>query len=142
MGVKTYDPERVVLTFGSITVKGFGPDTFVKAARTEATFTTQVGCGGDVARTRNQNKTGTVEITLMATSQSNDQLTAVALLDEQNGSGIGAFQVKDLNSLTLCSGENAWIEKWPDMERAKETGVATWVLAIEKLNMAIGGATV
>lgn len=142
MAVKTYDPERVVVTFGSLTIKGFGPDTFVKATRLEDTFTTQTGCGGDVARSRNQNKTGEVELTLMATSDSNNALSAVAKLDEDSGTGIGPFMVKDLNSLTLCSGENAWVKKWPDMERAKESGVATWILSVEKLNMTIGGATV
>ena len=142
MATATYDPLRVVVTFGSITVTGYGPDTFVKVARNEATFTTQVGSGGDVTRTRNQNKTGTITLTLQATSPSNDQLTAVAKLDEDSGTGIGPAQVKDLNSNTLCSGQNAWIEKWPDVERAKESGVCEWVIAVDKLNMNVGGGTV
>ena len=137
----TYDPLRVVVTFGGITITGFGPDTFVKVSRDEDAFTKQVGAGGDVTRTRNQNRSGSVEITLQATSPSNDELTAIAKADEVGGIGIAPFQVKDLNSTTLCGAQNAWVKKMPDMERAKETGVAVWVLDCDKINMNIGGAT-
>lgn len=140
MALATYDPLRVSVTFGGEDLTGFGPDTIIKVSRNEDGWSMQVGAGGDVARTRNQNRSGSAEITLMATSPSNDDLTAIAKSDETAGNGIGPFQVKDLNSKTLCSAQNAWVKKFPDMERAKETGVCVWVLDLDRVNMNIGGA--
>lgn len=137
--VQTYDPLRNVITCGSLTISGYGPDSFIKITRSSPIFTTQVGAGGDVARSRSQDKTATIEITIMQTSPSNDQLSALAKADEIDGSGIFPFQMKDLNSTTVCSAQSAWVESWPDMERAKETGVCVWKLAAAKMNTFIGG---
>lgn len=139
MAASTYDPELVVITFGSITATMFGPDTFCKVSRDEDTFTKQVGSDGKVVRSRNRNRSGTIEITLQALSPTNDLLSAMHKLDEESGTGVAPFQVKDLNTTTLCSAQNAWVKKPPDMERAKETGVCVWVLDADVINFFVGG---
>lgn len=140
--VPTYDPERVVVSLGSLNITGFGPDTMIKVTPSGDLYTVQEGASGDVARSRNASSTAEIEITLMATSQSNDLLSTIANNDRYFGTGIAPLQIKDLNSNSLLSAKSAWIKKWPDWERAKETGVHTWVLTMTKVNWRVGGGIV
>lgn len=139
MSTRTYDPGEHLASFLGVPLTAFGPDTFITATRSEDAFTMQVGAGGDVARSRNRNRSGTVTVTLMASSPENDLLSAIALADELRGEGVGPFFLKDRIGTTVIAVENAWIQKIPDLERAKELGVCEWVLACERLDMFVGG---
>lgn len=139
----TYDPSRVIIAVGSVIVTGFGPDGFIKVARNEDGVMLQMGAGGDGAITINQNKSGTIDLTLMQTSPSNLLLSAILRLMEGAGKGVVPFQVKDvLDKGTLCSAQSCWVKKWPDMERAKELGVVTWPLESNQIEFFIGGVPV
>lgn len=139
MAFHTYDPAKNNLSFAGQIITGVAPDTFITVERNEDSYTLVVGAGGEAARSQNRNRSGTVTVTLMATSQSNDILTAIALADEIAGTGVGPIFVKEVGGTTMAMGANAWIKKMPSIERAKEVGTVEWVFEVESLNMFVGG---
>ena len=139
MAVRTYDPGEHACSFAGIQLTAFGPDTFITAERDEDAFAKHVGAGGEVARTRNRNRSGRVTVTLLASSPENDLLSAVALLDEQSAEGVGAVFIKDLVGTTMVHAPDAWLVKLPATERAKELGVVEWAIDCAELEIFIGG---
>lgn len=139
MPTRTYDPALVNVSFSGLPLNGLAPDTFLKVSRSEDSFMPTVGAGGEVARAQSRNRLGEVELTLMATSQANDLLSAIANADELSGLGVGTIFIKELNGSTICMSESAWIKKMPDIERGKEIATVTWVFTCANLQMFIGG---
>lgn len=136
----TWDPTRFSIAFGSINAVGFGDGTFIKAMRNEPTFSVRVGADGNVTRVRNANRTGRFEITLQASSPTNDLMQAQAVLDEQSGGGVNATFVKDSNTKNVkAQGANSWIVGYPDLERAKEAGDLTWITETDIMDLSQGG---
>jgi hypothetical protein len=125
---RTFDPGKVIVTFAGNLITGFAAGTFISAERAEDTFSAEAGASGEVARVRNRNKLGTVTLTLMQTSPSNDVLSAQAKRDELSGTGAGSLLVKDLGGTTLIASPSAWIKKPPAVEFAKELSNREWVL--------------
>lgn len=139
MSVKTYNPADVTIIFAGIPVGGFADGTFVTVARDNPSFTSLTGSDGEGARSKSNDKSGTVTITLLQTSESNDALSAVALLDENTGDGVAPLMVVDKSGRTICAAETAWIEKPADAEFAREISNREWVLKTDNLQMGIGG---
>lgn len=137
--VRTYDPLAIVVTLGENIITGFADGTFVNAERASDSFTKTVGASGEVARTRSRDKSGSITLTLMASSQANDLLTALYLEDELLGTGTRPLMVKDLNGTTLCSAINCWVKKPASVEFGKDLSNREWALDCDVLNMIVGG---
>jgi hypothetical protein len=138
--IYTYSPEDVSVSVNGAVITGFSEGTFITAEREEDAFTKVVGSDGDVTRSKNPNKSGTIALTLKGSSAGNDTLTALASLDEIDGSGIAAVMVKDNSGRTVCAGKG-WIQKLPTVEFAKEVTDREWMIAIGKFTMFVGGNT-
>ena len=141
MAIKTYDPKANVITLGGLILQGFAENKFLSAKRTSATFTTQIGASGEVARTKSNDRRGEITFTTLASSSTNDALSALALLDEQTGAGVGAFQLQDANGTTLLHAANAWVSKYPDTELGKELGETEWMISCDSLDVFRGGTS-
>jgi hypothetical protein len=139
---KNYDPARIIVVFNGVQLQGYADGTFVKCARDEDAFTSNVGAAGDVVRVRNRNRMGTVTVTLQDASPSNDLLSGMAQTDESTGLAYGALMVKDLNGTTLIQAAAAWIKKTADVEFAKEQGNQEWVISASELIVFSGGELV
>lgn len=138
--MQTYDPKDVIVVVKAKQIDGFAPGTFIKVSRNEDAFTFQPSNSGGGARSRNPNKSGTVEITLLNSAPSNATLSAQALADELSASGVGEFLVKDRRTDgAQCQAQNMWIKKVPDWERAKELGETTWTFETDDLNITHAG---
>lgn len=137
----TYDPASIAASFAGVPLAGFADGTFVAVERNNDSFTLMVGAGGEAARSRSRNSSGKVTFTLMATSATNDLLSAIWRADELSGTGVGAFILKDLNGTTLCAANNAWIMKPPKIEFGKEISTREWVIEAESVYMKSGGTT-
>lgn len=138
--MQTYDPTEVTLSFNAVTIDGFGDGTFIKVSRNEPGWSLKIGNSGTGARSRNPNKAGKLEITLLTSSSANALLTTIALTDELSAEGVGAMFINDRSTLAArCSAENMWIIQMPDFERAKEVGTITWILETDLLNIAHDG---
>lgn len=139
--MRTYDPKQIIVNFLGITITGFAEDSFVEVDYDEDAFIKKTGAGGEVARTRNQNKGGSVKVTLMQSSPTNDLLSAAAILDRKAGTGVGALQVKDGLGTSLHSAAEAWIKKVPASPYAKALGEREWVFDCAELEHFVGSST-
>jgi len=135
-----YDPAKVVAIFRGIPILGFAEGTFIAGEREVDAFSKVAGARGEITRVRSRNRSGTVTITLMAESPSNDSLSAVAVLDEASGLGFGPLMVKDLNGNTVLSAPIAWIQKVPNVEHATDASTREWVIAVAQFDVHVGGA--
>ncbi len=140
MSVKNYDPSLYRVIFAGSPLNGFADGTWITAARRNPTFTMTAGADGEVARAKSNDKTGSIVFTLLQTSQSNDVLSALALVDELTGNGVGPVLIQDLNGTTLVQGETAFIEKPADVTLAKEIEAREWTILVGKMNIFVGGS--
>jgi hypothetical protein len=138
--IYTYSPEDVSVTVNGAVISGFSDGTCINAEREEDAFTKVVGSDGQVTRSKNPNKSGTIALTLKGSSASNDVLSALASLDEINGSGVAAVIVKDNSGRSVCAGKG-WIKKTPTVEFAKEVTDREWMIDIGKFTVFVGGNT-
>lgn len=137
-----YDPGLIVVSFKGVRLLGPQDGTFVTAERAEDAFTAQVGSAGDVARSRNRNKMGSVTYTCQQGSPTNDVLSALALVDELSGLGFGSLMLKDLIGTTLVEAPTAWIKKIASPEFAKEAGPRAWVFDCAQIYIHAGGSLI
>lgn len=139
---RTYDPAKNIFSFlGNLIASGYAKGTFIKVTRNSDSFTLDKGPAGDGVRSKTNDKSAIVELTLQATSQANDVLSALAVADELSASAIGPLFIKETNGTMKCAAENAWIKKQPDLERAEASGSTTWIFECDSLEMFAGGLT-
>lgn len=138
--ITNYDPSRVAISWMGINITGFADGTFVEAERDEDGFSKYIGADGKVCRTRSLNRSGSITVTLMASSEVNDLLEVLATIDENVGlGGVGPLMIRDLNGNTKCRATEAWVKKKPKVERAKEAGTVVWVFDCAVLETTAGG---
>lgn len=139
MSVKSYDPASVSIVFAGIPMEGYADGTFITVARDNPSFNLAIGSDGEGARAKSNDKSGTITVTLMQNSLTNDLLSALSIADEQTGDGIGPFLMKDLSGRTLCAAETAWLEKPSDIEFAREISNREWTIKTDALDLFAGG---
>lgn len=132
--VRTYDPKKVIITFGSVMFSGFASGSFIKLTQNGDSFEKIKGADGGIDRVNKNARDYSVSVTLKRTSQTNDLLSAISIADKAANSGILPLAIKDLNGTSLFFAESAWIKKDPDAEEsdsmpnrewAFDTGIAT-----------------
>ena len=141
MAVKTFDPAKLQIIVAGIPIQGLAPDTFCSVERSNQSFNVSVGADGESARAKTNDKSGTVTITLIQSSASNDLLSALCVTDELSGDGVGPLLIKDLNGTTLIAAESCWIQKPASAEFGQEISTREWVIETGELNMFIGGSS-
>jgi hypothetical protein len=128
----------VTLSFGGQAIVGYAEGTFINTSRTEDGFSFRVGSDGNVVRSRNRNRTGSVTVTLLPSSPSNDILSTLA--DEKGGLGVYPLFIKDLSGTTLVTAPSAWVRKMAEVAFAKEASEdREWVLDCDELVIHVGG---
>lgn len=137
-----YDPEKIKIVFKGVEVRGIKKGSFVKIKRTTPTWSIQEGADGAVTRVKSQSRTGTIEITLVAGSQTNKQFADIMASDELNDDGVGVASVRDLNGLDKHTSQEAWLVQPPDAEYAEDAGERVWMIQCTNLFTFSGGSTV
>jgi len=125
----TYDPKEVKIAWNGIDLSdALAPDTFITITRMEDGFAPTVGSSGTVARTRNADRMGQIDLTLMQNAPANSLLAAAALADEQAGAEVlSVITITDPSgSVDIVIATDAWIRKIPDVELAADYGTRTW----------------
>ena len=135
MATKTYNAKKVLISFAGKTLTGTLDGSFVKVSRNNDSFMLAIGSDGEAARAANADKSGTVTVTLMQTSPSNDDLSNLMNADELTNTGTGALFVKDASGRTLVSAVEAWIRKPADVEFAREITGREWVFETGNLEI-------
>ena len=141
-GVKTYDPSNVQVIMGGVPMSGFADGTFISIAFDEDQYTKTVGADGEVSRSKSNNNTATVSLTLKQTSSSNDALSALYQADRLSNGGVVPFMVKEIGSgRTLCFAQSAWVQKLSDVAYSKDIEDRAWTIATGQMQIFIGGNT-
>jgi hypothetical protein len=136
----TYDPSQVNLVLGGQLITGYMDGTFIQVSREEDTWLPITGADGWVARARNANRMGRITVTLLATSPSNDVLSAQHNLDYLTGVPPGAVSLSDNLGRTVLGGDDAFILKPADVEFDKQVSGRQWTIMVPRLDGVIGGA--
>lgn len=142
MALKQYDPRDVIVTWGSILFRGFSDGTFVTIEYDEDAVSKHTGAKGDVTATISANRGGMSTVTLGQASPVNDQLSAIAAIQRQQGAGLQKypFMVKHINGTTLASAAEAWIKKQPNTEFGDDHSPREWPFDFAELEMFVGGS--
>lgn len=125
--MKTYDPKKVIITFGGVPILGYADGTFVSVTPSNDRFSKAIGADGEVARTKSNDNTHEVTITLIQSSLSNSYLSGILNADRLTNEGVLPLSITDLSGTTLMFWKDAWIRTDPDVEFSKETGERAWV---------------
>jgi hypothetical protein len=139
MGLKQYDPTMVTVSVAGIEIGEFAKGTFVEVDREADGWGDEVGAGGEVVRFRIADKRGTIKLTLMKSSASNDALSALAIADDLDGTGVGPAQVKDLSGTSLHHAEQSWVKKIPAAPYGTEATTTEWEIRCAALDHTVGG---
>lgn len=139
MPVKTIDPKQCIITFGGVGLHGFADGTFLGISRENDAFSKSSGADGEVTRVRTSDKSTAITLTLAQSSDSNDYLSAIAILDEKTGAGVLPFAVKDLSGNTTLFAGNAWIRKMPDTSFGKDIETREWTFDSDSADYFVGG---
>lgn len=131
--LQSYDSNEVVIVINGLTVTGYTDGTFVKVAYNANQIEEVVGAEGEVTRVPSNDRSATVEITLMQTSSSNATLMVLGQQDRKDGSGIFSILVKGNNGEVLHSGNRAWIKKLPEYSYGKQAENRIWVISVAEL---------
>lgn len=128
---------REVRVIWGFPMDGFSGDNIVKMSYNSDLTTETVSADGKLATSVTPDRTGTITVELMATSESNRILSA--LLAYQNNQPNTAailktdFAVLDPSGSVLCYARQAYLKKAPEVGLGVETGTYEWTFCTEKL---------
>ena len=138
MGLTTYNAAEVSVIVGTKGLKGLAEGSFVKVARDEDSFTKKVGSDGEVTRSKTNNRTGSIEITLDQSSPDNSYLQSLVNTDENTGAGIVPSKVMDQSGDYVAVAAESWVRKPADNEFGRDSGERTWIIDVAAYD-ALGG---
>jgi len=136
----TYAAEKVIVTVGGVIVSGFTDGDFITVKYDEDRYMAKSGADGEVGRSKNASRLGTIDIVLSSTSQANDELSALFNLAQIGGyDNPVPFGVADLSGRSFAGASKSWIKTAPDLSFGKEITERTWVLQAADLTISYGG---
>ena len=141
MAVKTYSPQKVSVIVAGIEISGYADGTFVSIEPMGDGTQSVCGADGEIARTMSADDRHKVTLTLMASSNSNDVLTALYYSDKATASGIVPMLIKDLLGSSIFAVAEAWITNPPKKEYDKKSGDIEWVFETGTPAEVIGGSS-
>lgn len=136
---KSYDPKNIKITVGGFPISGFADGSFVTVERNEDMWTLQVGADGEAARSKSNNRSGRLTVSLLQTSASNDVLSAFAQADDVGGAAQFPVSVEDALGNSLFFTDTAWVKKMAPAPYGKEAAAREWVLETDVLVAFVGG---
>lgn len=136
----TYDPEKVIVTIGDNIITGFTAGDFITAKYDDDRYFKIIGVDGEVGRIRNPSNSGTVEITLMASSEANQWFSANGIAEKYGINKPFNLGIRDLSGKTVLFSEKSWIKSYNDISFSDEISDRVWTIDCADLMMVIGGS--
>jgi hypothetical protein len=134
------DPKKFPLSIAGFLIGGYAPGTVIEISRDEDDFKDECGADGEVCVMANSDERGTVRVTLLQSSASNDVLSGLAAVNKGSTVagltvGKGSLQCKDLNGRMIVSAETAWVKKPADVTLGDEIQTRVWEIRCSPLKM-------
>ena len=141
MTTRIYASNEVTIACGGIPIEGFADGQFLSITRNSDLFSTVIGTSGEIARSKTNDNSAIIEISLLQTSPSNLTFTTFfqADINAPGGAGIFAFICTDLNGVSLYTAGNCWVSKPPDITMDREATTRTWQLTADVIRDFTGG---
>ena len=135
----TYSPKKVVLSVAGQAISGYADGTFLSVERNTDAFSHTSGADGEIARMASADNSGTITLTLLQTSASNDLLSSLHEADRISNNAKFVVGGEDKNGTTVFSGLEAWIPKLATVEEGNEISNREWRIVVSNLNIFVGG---
>jgi hypothetical protein len=128
----TYDPKQVSLVFGDNFISGFGDGTFITAAfEDNERFKSHTGADGEQSWTKNNNRYGTITISMKSTSPSRVILDSLKEL----GTILPCWVKNNSDQSHIAGGAEARIVVDPDVEYGDEEQMVEYVIGVRDMKM-------
>lgn len=136
----TYDASQVASIVGGAILSGFTDGDFVTAEYADDRYTMLAGADGEVGRSRNPSRAGSITFVLASTSIANDQLSALSNIDALGGVDAPIpIAVTDLSGRTVIACSKGWLRVPPSVSFGTEVGEREWIYDCADLTMFVGG---
>lgn len=141
----TYRPEDVVIVIGndqfSHSISGYVDGSFLSLTRVVPHSTLYTGADASNARVKRRVRNYDISLTLHQASESNDVLSQLLILDEDNLTNEALFYItiKDMSGRTVASSPQAFIGTTPDVSFGVELSEYEWVLHAINMQIFNGG---
>ncbi len=136
--LQNYDPNQVYTSFNGVNLSGFLAESFIKVTRNKDMFTYKGDISGSGTRSKTNDRSGIIELTLTQRSASNQLLSGFAIADENTGAATGVFMIKDALGSDLVVCQTAWVIKMPDIDYAIESGSRVWRFETDVMTWNLG----
>jgi hypothetical protein len=134
----TFSINEFIFTFGTTIVSGFAEGTFVNITMDAPMWTAMQGTDGEVCRVLRNKTMATITLTLLQTSMTNDDLTALMQADV-SGNIPEPLVIKDLNGTTVALAAQCWIEKYSNTGFGDTAQTREWTIKAANLELFVGG---
>ena len=139
MATSTYDPKQVAVIIGAFEISGFSEGSVVSVEYDEDAFSLQIGADGEGTRSKSNNRSATISIKTMQSSDSNTILDAFRKADEYGNAGTFPLMIKDGSGDSLHAAETAWIQKAPSATYDVTATEREWTIRTDNLQSSYGG---
>lgn len=140
--LRRYSLAECVVTVNGIPIEGFQADDAVTYSPNSPLNESEVGADGEVTRSTNQDRSGTITFFLKASSQSNNVFNAF-MQAAKAGLGIGdvfSVMVNNLGSGDKIIAPQTWIEQEPDVAIGRTDYDKEWLCRTANAVVTHGGA--
>jgi len=137
----TYDPAKVDMILNGVRLTGFASGTFISIEYNADSWSTQVGADGEAVRSKSNDQSAQVTVTVLPGSPANAILGGLKALDDADNRGAAACMIKDPHSNTVHLSEGMYVKKEPNTVYAVEGQAKEWTLETGRLKAAHGAST-
>lgn len=126
--VHSYDVKKVMVLLGGAIVNGFAKDSAIKIEFNSDTWTLSKGADGEAARSKSNDQSAKITLTLMPGSVANTILAQAAAADRATGLGVLPIEITDLTTGTTHTSLGAWVMKSPAVNYQQQVSPKEWIL--------------
>lgn len=138
MRPKSWDANQLSVVFGVSPIFGFAPDTALTIEVGDVTYKHTRDLHGNITRSRINDNSAKIKLTLMQSSSSNDVLSTFQVLDKQSDAGMFPIYIKDANSTTLFRSDEGYVIGTPETSMGEEQKTITWEILATSYTYFIG----
>lgn len=140
---KIYSADEVTLQIGGKLIDaGFAEGEFISIEEAAPRVVKAVGTDGEVTIGRHNDRSGTIKIKLMQTSDGNDVLADMAKQNEDGPGlpGVRSLYIRDRNGRAIHEADACWVEQAPTVSYDRGATVREWTLGVARLSNVIKGS--
>lgn len=138
--VKTYNPADVQVNIGGRIITGYEAGTFIQLERSVNNYDWSIGPDGvDGIRTKRNDRSALLTVTLRQSSVGNLVLANLANRDEVSADGVVPVQITELKTNTRFVTAKGWIEKPPGVGYADNPQPRAWQIRLSEVPFELAG---